>query len=239
MILSIIIPAKNEEIFLPKLLKSIKKQNFHDYEIIVADADSTDRTIEIAKNYGAKVVKGGMPARGRNAGAKAAKGEILLFLDADVLLPENFFKKAILEFRREKLDIASMPIYPITKDAKIKIFFDIACNFPLKKLERVSPHGPGCAIIIKKSIHYKLNGYNEELKLSEDHDFVKRAAKIGKFRVLRGVGVYISLRRFYQDGWTKIILLYILCEMHLAFIGPIKSDILNYKLDHYSKKIKD
>lgn len=90
--LSIVIPAKNEEIYLPKLLKSIKKQNFCDYEIIVADADSIDRTKEIAQKYRAKVVKGGMPGRGRNAGAKVAKGEVLLFLDADVLLPQIFFK---------------------------------------------------------------------------------------------------------------------------------------------------
>ena len=82
--LSIIIPCKNEEEQLPKLLASIKRQTFTDYEIIVADAHSKDRTREIAESFGARVVEGGMPGPGRNKGALQAQGTHLLFLDADV-----------------------------------------------------------------------------------------------------------------------------------------------------------
>jgi len=81
--LSIIIPTLNEEKYLPFLLSSIKEQNFKDYEIILSDAGSEDRTIEIAKSYGCRVVKGGLPAKGRNQGARAAAGDLLLFLDSD------------------------------------------------------------------------------------------------------------------------------------------------------------
>ena len=81
--ISIVIPAYNEERYLPILLDCIKKQTYKNHEIIVADANSTDSTRQIAKKYGCKVVKGGMPGIGRNNGAKAAKGEMLLFLDAD------------------------------------------------------------------------------------------------------------------------------------------------------------
>jgi glycosyltransferase involved in cell wall biosynthesis len=77
--ISIIIPTKNEETCLPKLLDSIKSQDFPDYEIIIADANSTDKTREIAKSYGCIVVDGGLPAVGRNRGAEVANGEILLF----------------------------------------------------------------------------------------------------------------------------------------------------------------
>jgi len=112
--LSIIIPALNEEKYLPLLLKEIKKQNFAgDLEIIVADASSEDKTVEIAKNYGCKIVQGGLPARGRNEGAKIAQGDIFLFMDADnIYLPENFLKNLLKEFEKRKLDIASFPIYP-------------------------------------------------------------------------------------------------------------------------------
>ena len=79
--LSIIIITKNEEKCLPRLLESIKRQNFRDYEIIVSDAQSTDRTREIALAYGCKIVEGGLPSVGRNNGARVAKGEILLFLE--------------------------------------------------------------------------------------------------------------------------------------------------------------
>ena len=86
MILSIIIPTYNEEEYLPVLLDSIKKQNFEDYEVIIADANSTDKTREIASEYGCIITEGGMPAVGRNNGAKIAKGEYLLFLDSDLKL---------------------------------------------------------------------------------------------------------------------------------------------------------
>lgn len=79
MIFSIVIPTYNEEEYLPKLLESIKMQSYDDYEIIVADANSNDRTREIAEEYGCIVVEGGLPAVGRNNGAKVAKGEIILF----------------------------------------------------------------------------------------------------------------------------------------------------------------
>jgi glycosyltransferase involved in cell wall biosynthesis len=67
--LSIIIPTFNEERFLPYLLKSLNEQTFNDLEVIVADNNSTDATQAIALKSGAT---GGLPARGRNNGAKAA-----------------------------------------------------------------------------------------------------------------------------------------------------------------------
>ncbi len=68
--LSIIIPTLNEEKWLLFILESIKHQNFKNYEIIVADAGSRDKTIAIAKHYGCEIVPGGCPAAGRNNGAK-------------------------------------------------------------------------------------------------------------------------------------------------------------------------
>ena len=95
--LSIVIPTMNEEEVLPKLLASIKSQDFDDYEIIISDNFSKDRTREIAESYGARVVDGGMPGPGRNRGAEAAKGDKLLFLDADVIMPhEKFLSNIVL-----------------------------------------------------------------------------------------------------------------------------------------------
>src|SRR5437870_493328 len=85
--ISIIIPSLNEEQSLPLLLQSIKKQTIQPKEIIVADAFSTDKTRSIAKKFNCTVINGGLPGKGRNAGAKVATQDILLFLDADVILP--------------------------------------------------------------------------------------------------------------------------------------------------------
>ena len=236
--LSIIIPTLNEESFLPKLLRSIKRQGVNDYEIIVADAGSIDRTREIAQRFGAKVIKGGLPAKGRNEGAKIAEGELLLFLDADVILPKKFFKKAISEYNKRKLDVASIPLDPQTSRKIIKFFFDRFYNYPIKKLERFLPYG-AMAYLIKKELHQKIKGFDEKIKLAEDHDYVRRAAKLGKYGVLKNVKISISLRRFYKDGWFKVLLKYMSAELHYHFLGPIKSDIFNYKFGHYKEKYID
>ena len=68
--ISIVIPTLNESEYLPKLLDSIKKQTFTDYEVIVADAGSKDGTVEAAEKEGALVGAGGMPGVGRNRGAR-------------------------------------------------------------------------------------------------------------------------------------------------------------------------
>src|ERR1700722_20305548 len=102
--ISIIIPSLNEEKYLPATLESIKRQDFKDCEIILADAGSTDKTLEIAAQYGCRVIEGGLPARGRNNGAQVAKGDILFFLDADSMLPDGFLSKVIAEFNERKLD---------------------------------------------------------------------------------------------------------------------------------------
>lgn len=76
---SIIIPTYNEEDYIENLLKSIKRQDYNDdIEVIVADAFSSDKTVEIAKQYDCIVVDGGLPAVGRNRGAEVATGEFLI-----------------------------------------------------------------------------------------------------------------------------------------------------------------
>lgn len=111
--LSIIIPTLNEEKNIDRILEIIKGTSFSDYEIIIADAGSTDGTVELAKDYGCIITKGGLPAKGRNCGAEIAKGDILLFLDADLdIRPKDFVSQAVKRFNEKKLDIASFPIYP-------------------------------------------------------------------------------------------------------------------------------
>ena len=105
--ISIIIPTYNEEEYLPKLLESIKNQEFQDYEVIVADANSNDKTKGNRRDpYGCKVVDGGIPAIGRNRGVNVAQGEYLLFLDSDVILTAGYLETALNEFIDNELGIA-------------------------------------------------------------------------------------------------------------------------------------
>ena len=118
--LSIIIPAKNEEKYLPLLLESIKSQNYKVFEVIVADNNSIDKTKKIAKKYNCKIIKGGLLDVAKNHGARTAKGDILLFLDADMILPPGFIKTALEEFKKRKLDLGGALVTPIKTKNKIK-----------------------------------------------------------------------------------------------------------------------
>ncbi len=229
--LSIIIPTLNEEDYLPMLLKSIKKQDFKDYEIIVADAGSKDKTLEIAKKYGCVTTRGGAPARGRNAGAKIAKGEIMFFLDADTVLPDDFLKKSLEEFNLRKLDFASFCFDSPSKENAFHFMLDFY-NKMVVMLEKITPYSI-IGVLIKKDFFDKTKGYDETLKLSEDRDFGARAAEHGKFGIIRSAQVFISDRRFKKDGWATTTIKYLLSELYTFFIGPVRSDIFNYKFNHY------
>ncbi|PIV64862.1 MAG: glycosyl transferase family 2 [Candidatus Nealsonbacteria bacterium CG01_land_8_20_14_3_00_12] len=225
--LSIIVPALNEEKYLPILLSQIKKQNFNsDSEIIVADAGSKDKTVEIARNYGCKIIPGGLPARGRNEGAKIAKGDTLLFMDADnVFLPENFLSKLLAEFERKKLGVASFPIYPNSKKID-KILYGIYNNFV--NFTQI-PYATN-SVLVKKEIFEKVGGgFDEEIKIAEDHYFAKQAAKFGKFGFIKIEPVLTSDRRFIKDGRLKTYLKFILAGIYMFLFGPVKKDIFKYR----------
>jgi len=233
--LSIIIPALNEEKYLPLLLESIKKQSFSDYEIIVADAGSKDNTLLIARKYGCTIVVGGLPGKARNEGALAARSNLFAFIDADVVLPDNFFEKSIAEFNERKLDIASFCIKTHPENKFINFIVEFFYNKPMMLLEKILPHA-AMVIFVKSDLFKKLDGYDENITIAEDHDLARRANKVAIFGIIRSVEVFSSDRRARKDGWLKTGIKFLLCELHMIFIGPVKSDIFKYKFDHYNKE---
>lgn len=235
--LSIIIPTLNEEDYLPLALESIKRQDFSDYEIIVADAGSKDATVAIAQQYGCSVVPGGLPGKARNNGAKVAKGDTLFFLDADAILPDGFLKKSLDEFGARKLAIAGFCLIPYPKKKLSSFLLNFFYNSMIIILEKVLAHS-AMGILIKKDLFEKINGFDEEIRLAEDHDLARRAAKHGKFGVVRAHVILFSDRRFKKEGWLSVGLKYFLCGLYVMFIGPIKSDIFNYRFNHYKEDKK-
>jgi len=224
--LSIIIPTLNEENYLPQLLESIKKQDFNDYEIIIADGGSVDETLNLAKRYACRVAGGGLPAQGRNEGAKIARGELLLFIDADSVLPQKLLSRLIEEFKKRKLDIASFPVYP--QGNIIDKFIYTIYNCWANLTQRILPHATQ-TILVKKEIHQRIGGFNPDVKIGEDHVYARMAAKFGKFGFLNNIPpLFTSARRFESEGRLKTYSIYLLAGLYMSLFGGIKSDIFKY-----------
>lgn len=221
--LSIVIPTKNEEVNLPRLLTSIKEQTYKDYEIIVADAGSKDKTLELAGSFGAKVVEGGLPGPGRNKGAKAALGHTILFLDADVVLVSpKFLEDNLEEMKRKGACVATAKVKPLTRNPVDRALHEIYNGYTIAT-ERVMPHAPGFCIFVKKHVHDEIGGFDETVVFAEDHDYVQRAEKAGyRFRILRSHPIAVSVRRLEKDGRLSTAIKYTLAELRMMGGGSFK-----------------
>lgn len=226
--LSIIIITKNEEAYLPNLLKSISRQDVK-YEIIVSDAKSTDKTREIAKKYNCKITEGGLPSKGRNNGAKISKYDLLLFLDADVILPKSFLYLNIREFKNRKLGCATTHYVPISHKTIDKMIYKGYNRFA-SVTQYFYPHSAGFCIFCRKDVFKKINGFNEKIMLAEDLDFVKRCGKVSKFRILSSIAILSDVRRLNKEGRWGLIKKYCRGELHRITKGEITKIPFDYEL---------
>ena len=230
--LTIVIPTKNEALYLPKLLDSIKSQTLQPRECVVADASSTDGTAMIARQAGCRVVEGGMPGAGRNRGAESATSDLLLFLDADVILQDpRFLERAVQEFHARKLDFATCDVEPLSHNAFDRIMHHLY-NLYVRALANIHPHAPGFCIFARREKHGALHGFDESITFCEDHDYVLRGARIGSFGILRSVKIPVSVRRLERDGRFMIALKYVLAEFYIMLFGPIRTNRFRYTFGH-------
>lgn len=206
--ISIIIPTLNEADFLGYLLFSLSRQTYKNFEVIISDANSGDQTIKIAKTFETVLPKvcycsskKRSPGIQRNNGAKKAQYDLLLFLDADTILPPNFLEQSLKEIKRKKFDIANPVSFPLTKKV-IDQYLYLITNKGIDLLQEVFPLAYGWAIFSTLSLHKKINGFDEKLeKMAEDTDYVMRAQKTGaKFGILKNSSPHVSVRRLDHEG---------------------------------------
>jgi glycosyltransferase involved in cell wall biosynthesis len=161
---SVVIPTLNEEKNIGALVQSITAQTYSGVEVIVIDDGSTDATRTIARLHGARVLenKPGRrgPAFGRNRGAKAARGELVCFLDADCVIEDTSFVKKIVETVDDTV-------------AGIKPYYH---NFHTSWVERAVSHEKGASLeprIFRKSVFLAVGGF-PEIGLGEDQILLKK-----------------------------------------------------------------
>jgi glycosyltransferase involved in cell wall biosynthesis len=217
--LSIIIPTLNEEKILEKTLKSLRLLNAIDYEVIISDGHSTDRTVEIAKKYADKVIEhdGSFRqniAQGKNDGAQKAIGDYLLFLDADVIIPDtnSFFIKAFEIFEKDKRLVALtvfLKVLPEHVTLSDKFFFGMV-NLQTLFFNNVMHMGvaAGEFQMMTSSAFKNAGGYNPALVMGEDAEFFNKLSKLGKVRTASGLEVFHTSRRAHSIGWPKLLFLW-------------------------------
>ncbi len=208
--ISVIIPAFNEEKYLPKTLQSLKEQTGGElnYEIIVIDSQSTDRTSEVAQKYGARVLKlpKKTPAFARQKGVEAASGEIIACLDADTMVPSDYLSTISSEFAGNPKLVG---ITGIIDGWGGSFFYNLAYKWINSLFIQFSflcgkPGFQGQSFAFRKSAFLKIGGFRTDIHTGEDLDLGYRMSKIGKIRFLpKTIGIS-SLRRT-KEGLLKTI----------------------------------
>jgi modification methylase len=235
--LSVIIPTLNEAARLPRLLQALQAQSLPPFEVIVADAGSQDGTPAIAESFGARVVPGGLPATGRNAGARHARGEMFLFLDADVLPGPDFIECALKEMTEAGLEISPCLIEALEDDPGNQVIAEFT-NLYMQILAPVSPRAPGFCVFVRRQVHEAIGGFDETLKLSEDHDYARRAVKVAKYGFLTEVRIPVSMRRVEKEGLSGLAFKYLYCELHALAGVPIRSLPFEYQFGAFDQTDK-
>ncbi|MEM4331460.1 MAG: glycosyltransferase, partial [Candidatus Anstonellales archaeon] len=203
---SIVIPAYNEEKYLPLALESIMKQTYQNFEIIVVDCFSEDKTAKIAEDYGARVLqyyKGNIGAT-RRAGALAATGHFIVSTSADNVHANDWLEELINPLKHG-YDATYGPVYFLDMKAHERImtnfFFDYVVHaFSLLKI----PYAIADSMAFEKKFYFKIGGFNP-LKSSEDTDILKRSFKYGKVCYVKKAKAYTFPRRIREWGWLKYL----------------------------------
>jgi len=236
--LSIIVPTLNEENYIGKLLDSLKNQTFQSFEVIVIDANSKDKTMKVVKgfsrflkvryiNFGKKIGTGAQ----RNFGVKKSLYNKILFLDADVVLSEDFLQIALDEMEHRKLEVSSCYILPLSNNILDKIIHWFN-NFYMRIYQyKEDKRAYGACLFSRKNLHNKIKGFDEKIKICEDYDYVRRVSKYTKFRMLKKPKIYVSVRRFEEKGRLKMIKEYLKIEYHRKTKGNITKNGFGYDFD--------
>lgn len=176
-VISVIIPARNVASYLKLCLTALCENTYNreKFEAIVCDHTSTDDTVSVAEEFGAKVIRqeGGTIAALRNKGAAAAKGQLLAFLDADCIPRADWLEQAVEVTANEPC--VTGHLYDVPENAGW-----IERDWFCQRDEGRTPslHLGGGNLIVPKELFTRIGGFDEELVTGEDAEFCARAYRI-------------------------------------------------------------
>ncbi len=214
--ISVIIVAYNEEEWIHSIIDEIEKQIQFEYEILLADGGSTDRTISIAEERGIQVIR---CRKGKscqmNEAAKKSKGSILFFVHADMKFANNILL-SIQSQIEQGIDGGGFSNIFDTHNKKIKRIGNLM-NFRLFDKREQSDKGifyGDNGIFVRSKVFRELSGF-KEIPIMEDYEFSIRLSRNYNIKKIENPKIVISSRRHIKSGfwktrfqWVTIRLLY-------------------------------
>lgn len=232
--LSIIIPCLNEEHFLPNLLEDLNFQSFTDFEVIVVDGNSDDKTAKVTTEFKSKYplhlysTTTRNVSFQRNLGAQKAKGKILIFFDADTQIPKNYLKQIALTFKNKHPRFLTTYIKVDAQKLSENIYVPITnLIFEIGKLTK-HPFANGAMQAIQKDAFFEVGGYDIKTKFGEDGQlFQKLQNKNYKYIVLKKPCYTFSLRRVHSKSVFKSLIKQLRINFNVLLHGyhvPLKEE---------------
>lgn len=204
---SIIIPCLNEEKFIGPLLESLRSQTDKQFEVIIIDGKSEDKTVDVINQYKESfpefrliiAEKRGVSYQ-RNLGASLSKYDHFLFLDADSRLNPRFLATFKKDIARKKADVACAYVWPDNENVLDWMFW-LNANLFMEASRYVKPMGIGMNLYFRREVFEALGGFDEKLRVAEDVVLIQKAVKHGaKYVLLHRPIYYTDVRRLRLEG---------------------------------------
>lgn len=229
--ISVVVPAHNEEESLPATLSALLAQDYPDFEIIVVDNASSDRTSEVARAFPVKVVreekKGLLHARER--GRVEATGDIIVQIDADCLPDAQWLSRGSRRFSDSRVAAVAGPYYYHDGGFLFRGTSLMAQRYVYRGINYlIQAIGTGAVLIggnsfIRADVLHKMGGYDTSIIFyGEDTDTARKVAKHGKIIFDPNLIQKTSARRFKAEGSLKITALYVFHFFKVLYNGMAK-----------------
>lgn len=205
--ISVVIPTFNEEKYVGKLLVSLSRQTIPraEYEIIVVDGGSKDRTVEICRRHADKIVMQRTPTVGgaRNDGVMNAEADLVFTTDADCIVTPDLLEKIIQDFNAHpEVVMVYGVVTPIERGFKYTFLIELN-NVFVKILYRFKIYmSVGSNIAFRKKYFRAARGF-PTVGAGDDYGLPFRMKKIGRIMLDDRLRVYFSMRRYEKYGFTR------------------------------------
>jgi len=198
--ISVIIPAHNEEAYLRRTLNAVERQNYRRNEIIVVANGCSDGTPSVARDHCDNLIlmaEKGL-SRARNMGARAARGEVLIFLDADTVLEWDALESVARQFTRQHA-AGTLKGKPEPERWIYRLIYFLK-NFE----HRWSLHpGSSGVIICWKDDFAAMGGFDERLEVMENSDLIRKLKTLGQYLYIGDTAAITSMRRYEKGGTVR------------------------------------